>query len=875
MTEKKRIPAALFNIRTIRARLLIAFVLMVLLPAAVITCASAIVSFQGGYTQIINQLDSIATLKEAEIHTWLSGLQLDLGIELTGNSSLSRLRTLLQASPDSSAFVRAYHVQRMRFNQTIALRHSFDELFLMDPRGRVILSTRPSVQGEYRGLQAYFKEGLKTAGVHVQTLSFSSISEGINTIVAVMPVLDDNGHALGVLAGRASLAMLNEIMFQRVGLSETGETYLVGSNQVLLTQSRFPGYEPGKKYVKSIGVNAAIKDHMNGSGIYADYRGVPVLSVYRWLPDLQVALVAEQDRMEALRPLYTTLGIDAGVALFAVMVAVVLSIFISGSIARPVADLAQTAERIAAGSLELRAKVERDGEIGVLARSFNSMTAQLHGLITSLEQRVAERTTQLTMAKEQAEAANLAKSTFLANMSHELRTPLNAVLGFSQLMKGDPDVSVKQRESLEIINRSGEYLLNLINNVLDISKIESGRVVLEQAPMDLHQLLHEMKSLMYAKALAQGLSFTVEQSPDLPRHITIDQGKLRQVLINLIGNAVKYTKTGGVSLRAMVVKKETSECMRLEFEVEDTGPGIRGEDRERIFFPFVQLGVLPPTEAGTGLGLAICKQYVELMGGTISVASAPGKGSLFRFEIPVGVLPAGAIPTESRRGRVIGLAEGQPRYRLLIAEDQPENRLLLHEMLEPLGFDLREAVNGKEALALFEEWHPHLVWMDIRMPVMDGLEATWRIKATETGAGTRIVALTAHALEEERSEIMAAGCDDFIRKPYKYDDILDVLTRNLGVRFIYEEGATPPAASTAQPDTAALAALPMELLDALEHALSLLDIGGVNRTIEDIRARDVSLGEALEAMAGDFQYNRILRLIRTAHGDAGLEKLNE
>jgi signal transduction histidine kinase/CheY-like chemotaxis protein/PAS domain-containing protein len=471
----------------------------------------------------------------------------------------------------------------------------------------------------------------------------------------------------------------------------------------------------------------------------------------------------------------------------------------------------------------------------------------------------------LKETKEAAEAANLAKSTFLANMSHELRTPLNAVLGFAQLMQSSREATPEQRANLEIITRSGTHLLNLINNVLDISKIESGRIELEKSPHDLHQMIQEIKSLMYVRAQEKGLDFTVEQSRDLPRQVAVDGGKLRQVLFNLIGNGIKFTKQGKVTLRAMMMRQETGGKTVVRFEVKDTGPGISPEDQEHIFAPFVQLGEKSPTEAGSGLGLAISRQYVTLMGGTIGVAGELGKGSVFYFEIPLTMLSPEAMPDGPlRRDRVIGVAEGQPRYRLLIVEDQPENRLLLHELLAPLGFDLREAANGREAVELFAAWHPHLIWMDIRMPVMDGLEATRRIKADADGAQTRIVAITAHALEEERREILAAGCDDFIRKPYYYVDILDALTRNLGVQFVYEEEAAPAVA--AQVNTDALACLPDELLNRLARALVLIDIGSVSQIIEEIRTAHPPLAEALAAIAKELQFGRMLRMIRAALG---------
>ncbi|MEJ2200386.1 MAG: cache domain-containing protein [Desulfuromonadaceae bacterium] len=486
-----------------------------------------------------------------------------------------------------------------------------------------------------------------------------------------------------------------------------------------------------------------------------------------------------------------------------------------------------------------------------------------------LEEEVAERTQalqeknqQLEQAKEAAEAANRAKTVFLANMSHELRTPLNAVLGFTQMLKNSRNVTAEQRESLEIITRSGEHLLNLINNVLDISKIESGRIELEEAPCALHQFLEEIRTIMSSQAAAKGLLFSLERNPELPRRICVDAGKLRQVLINLIGNAVKYTVRGGVVLRVRGDSPDNAEQVRLRFEVEDSGPGIREEDRLRIFAPFVHLGEDSAGDAGTGLGLSICKQYVELMGGEIGVGDAPSGGALFYFTLAAAVLPAEESPLPAEHGKVVGLAAGTPAHRLLLVEDQAESRLLLRRLLSPLGFELKEAVNGEEALALWRDWRPQLIFMDMRMPVMDGLEATRRIKAADREGRTRIVAITAHALEEERREILAAGCDDFIRKPYYNWEIYDSLSRQLGVRFRYEEALPVPDEENEPALTAdELARLPRELTDELYAALELLDSARILEVVSRIERQDPALGSRLQRIAEKLQYRVLLNAL--------------
>ncbi len=484
------------------------------------------------------------------------------------------------------------------------------------------------------------------------------------------------------------------------------------------------------------------------------------------------------------------------------------------------------------------------------------------GLTTvNMEKTVAVRTAELSVARDAAEAASKAKSVFLANMSHELRTPLNAILGFSNLMRREPDVTAGQIEKLDIINRAGEHLLALINDVLEMAKIESGRVHLEIVPFDLGTLVRDVTDMMRLRALEKGLSLLLDQSSSFPRFIKGDPARLRQILVNLLGNAVKFTEQGGVTIR---LGTRRDDRQHLLMEIEDSGIGIGSEDQQRLFQPFVQV-VESGTQEGTGLGLAITRQFVELMGGAIGVTSTPGKGTIFRVELPVEIATeadaAGQSPGPPPE-EILDLAPGQPAFRILIAEDHRENQLLLMKLMADVGLEAKLAVNGEECVALFSEWRPHLIWMDRRMPVMDGVDATRRIRQLPDGRDVRIVAVTASVFKEERQMLVDAGMDDFVRKPYRFSEIYGCLARQLGVQFIPrtatrgEAAAERPAPDTLRPDL--LASLPAELRARIREVVESLDARQIADVAQRVGEFDQRLRDTILSMVEHFDHQSIL-----------------
>lgn len=503
-----------------------------------------------------------------------------------------------------------------------------------------------------------------------------------------------------------------------------------------------------------------------------------------------------------------------------------------------------------------------------------------------LEQKVQERTAELSTAKDAAEAANRAKSAFLANMSHELRTPMNAILGYSQLMQRDASLLPKQKEYLNIINRSGEHLLALINDVLEISKIETRRVKPESVTFDLHKMLDDIKAMFIMATETKGLKFELVSNQEIPHYIVTDENRLRQVLINLLGNAVKFTESGSIivkiSIEPIESKQEVTinkswlsdESMNIDssrftdnfkliFDVIDTGVGISESEQDKVFQYFEQTSSGKRTQSGSGLGLAISREYAQMLGGDLTVKSKAGEGAVFRFYVVATLGREKDLKNKFKMQKAIGLVPGQYVPRILVVDDKVDARSVLIQLLKLVGFETNEAASGREAVEKFVSWKPDFIWMDIRMMDTNGMEATKQIRLLDGGNTVVIVAITASTWEEERQIILAAGFNDFVRKPFYDYEIFEIMAKHLGVRYIYENSDDLSERKMADQNLKIEQInniIPKDLRSDLCEAVIRLNRKKTSEIIEKISAFDEMIGEYLKELADNLEYDRLLSL---------------
>ncbi len=531
-------------------------------------------------------------------------------------------------------------------------------------------------------------------------------------------------------------------------------------------------------------------------------------------------------------------------------VAIALGRYLGRSIARPLETVTQAAQTtIQTANFQTRIPLETEDEIGTLAAALNQLLTW-----------VGEYTKALAAAKQEADAASQAKSEFLANMSHELRTPLNGILGYAQLLQSTPDLN-QRRQDLSVIYQAGQHLLALIDDILDLAKIEARRLTLQPQALHLPSFLTGIGAMVRLRAEDKGLFFHQDHDPQLPPYLMVDEKRLRQVLLNLLSNALKFTDSGGITFRTEVLAPPTSDC-HLRFTVQDTGLGIAAGDLATIFQPFEQVGEARRKAAGTGLGLAISQQIVALLGSQLQVQSVPSQGSRFWFEVILPIAPEGPIPAMPSPAQIRGYRG--PQRTVLIIDDKPVNRAVVVETLAPLGFRCLEAGDGEAGLALATQARPDLIVTDLVMPVLDGFEFTRRLRQRPEGEAVIIIASSASVLASDQVESLAAGCNAFLPKPVDIPQLLAVVQKFLELEWeVAPPDNSPPTTPGPQPWITPPAT---ELTDLL-HCSRLGDIRGIEAEAQRLQALDsryTAFSQQILRLAAAFEDRAIQHLIEQA-----------